>query len=214
MFDGRFDLDESTRERLRDLRRSRSRLLQNPLSVVGFMMILIVILTAVFAPVLAPYPEDAGDTLRFEQANEPPSLEHPMGTDTEGRDILSRVIFGARISLLMGLVVLGIAISIGVPLGLIAGYLGGWVNILVMRTTDIFLAIPPILLALAVAAVLTANLWNAMIAIAFGWWTWRVSYRGRSSRSKRKNSWKQANHLAQAGSGSHSKRSFPISWPP
>lgn len=172
MLDKQSELDESVRQRLRDLKKAQRRLFQNPLSVVGLILILIVILTAVFAPQLAPYPEDSGDTIHFDQTGQPPSLEHPMGTDAVGRDVLSRVMFGARISLLMGLTVVSIAIAIGVPLGLLAGYLGGWVNTIVMRVTDIFLAIPPILLALAITSVLAANLWNAMIAIAFGWWTW------------------------------------------
>jgi peptide/nickel transport system permease protein len=166
------DLSESVRQRLRDLNKGRRRLLQNPLSLIGLLIILTVIFAGVFAPFIAPYPADAGDNINFQETKQPPSLDHPMGTDAAGRDVLTRVIFGARISLLMGLVVVSIAVAIGVPLGLIAGYLGGWVNTLVMRVTDIFLAIPPILLALAITAVLSANLWNAMIAIAFGWWTW------------------------------------------
>ncbi|WP_435181300.1 ABC transporter permease [Halorussus sp. AFM4] len=165
-------IDESARQRLRDVRKKGRRFLQNPLSAVGLLIVLTVILTAIFAPVIAPYPADTGDTLHFDQTNEAPSIEHPMGTDTVGRDVLTRVMYGARISLLMGLVVVSIAVAIGVPLGLVAGYLGGWVNTVIMRVTDIFLAIPPVLLALSITAVLTANLWNAMIAIAFGWWTW------------------------------------------
>lgn len=170
--DDQFDISESTKERLRDLERNRRRLFGNTLSVVGFLMILIVVLVAILAPIIAPYPEHAGNISIFVQALQPPSLDHPMGTDAVGRDVLTRVIYGARLSLLMGIVVLTIAIGIGVPLGLIAGYMGGWVNAVIMRTTDIFLAIPPILLALAVAATLSSNLWTAMVAIAFGWWTW------------------------------------------
>ncbi len=170
--DERFDMSESTKERLRDLHRNRRRLFQNPLSVVGLLMIAIVVLTAILAPIIAPYPEHAGNISNFENALQPPSLAHPMGTDAAGRDVLTRVLFGARLSLMMGVVVLSISITIGVSLGLIAGYAGGVVNGVIMRITDIFLAIPPVLLALAVAAVLTPNLWNAMIAIAFGWWTW------------------------------------------
>lgn len=170
--DERFDLSESTKERLRDFERNRRRLFQNPLSVVGLLMIITTIVIAILAPIIAPHPEHAGNVANFGNALQPPSLSHPMGTDAVGRDVLTRVIFGARLSLLMGIVVLSISIGIGVPLGLIAGYMGGRVNAVIMRTTDIFLAIPPVLLALAVAAVLTPNLWNAMIAIAFGWWTW------------------------------------------
>jgi len=170
--DDHFDISESTKERLRNLERNRRRLFGNTLSVVGFLMILTVVLVAILAPIIAPYPEHAGNITEFGQTLQPPSLDHPMGTDAVGRDVLTRVIYGARLSLLMGIVVLTIAIGIGVPLGLIAGYMGGRVNSVIMRTTDIFLAIPPVLLALAVAAALSSNLWTAMVAIAFGWWTW------------------------------------------
>jgi peptide/nickel transport system permease protein len=162
-------VDGRRRERLR---RAWLRLTSSSLSLVGLVVVAVVILSAVFAPTIAPYPEDAGDSLNFDRQSQSPSLDHPMGTDTLGRDILSRVLFGARISVMMGFVVLSIAIGIGVPLGLIAGYLGGWPNVLVMRTTDVFLSIPPILLALVVTAALEPNLWNAMIAIAFAWWPW------------------------------------------
>lgn len=165
--------DEATSaDRLDRYRRLRRRFLSNSLSLVGLVIVFIVVVSAIFAPVLAPFPEDAGNTLNFDRQSQPPSLDHPMGTDTLGRDIFSRVLFGARISMMMGFLVLAIAIGVGVPLGLIAGYLGGWVNVLIMRVTDVFLSIPPILLALAVTAALQPNLWNAMIAVAFAWWPW------------------------------------------
>jgi peptide/nickel transport system permease protein len=145
---------------------------QNKLSVIGLLMILTLVFAAIFAPYIAPYPEDAGPGVNYDQASQPPSLEHPMGTDTTGRDIFSRVLFGARLSLLMGIVVLSIAISIGVTLGLVAGYLGGKTNTVIMRTTDVFLAIPPTLLAMTVVAATGASLINVMIAIAFSWWSW------------------------------------------
>lgn len=164
--------DLARRERIERLKRAGSRFSQSILSIAGFLVVLVVVLCAVFAPMIAPYPEDATGAINFDQQSQPPSLEHPMGTDTVGRDIFSRVLFGARISLLMGVVVLSIAIGVGVPLGLAAGYLGGRVNALIMRVTDIFLAIPPTLLALAVVAATKPTLWNAMIAIAFSWWPW------------------------------------------
>lgn len=168
-----FDSDDTARqERIQQLKRGIRSFTQNKLSIVGFLMILTLVFAAVFAPYIAPYPGDAGAGVHFDRASEPPSLDHPMGTDTTGRDILSRILFGARLSLMMGAVVLSIAISIGVTLGLIAGYLGGRTNTVIMRITDIFLAIPPTLLAMAVVAATGASLFNVMIAIAFSWWSW------------------------------------------
>jgi peptide/nickel transport system permease protein len=157
--------------RWEDLRRTLHRMRRSTLSLVGLGTIVGLILMAIFAPYLAPFPEDV-DSVHFERMLQPPSREHPFGTDEVGRDVLSRVIFGARISLSIGLAVLAIALTIGVPLGLIAGYVGGGVGTTIMRITDIFLAIPPVVLAMAVAAVLTPTLQNAIIAIAFGWWPW------------------------------------------
>jgi peptide/nickel transport system permease protein len=168
-----FDSNDTARqERIQQIRRGIRSFTRNKLSVVGLLMILTLIFAAVFAPYLAPYPGDAGPGVHFDRASESPSLDHPMGTDTTGRDIFSRVLFGARLSLLMGIIVLSIAISIGVTLGLVAGYLGGKTNTVIMRTTDVFLAIPPTLLAMAVVAATGASLFNVMVAIAFSWWSW------------------------------------------
>lgn len=160
------------RERIKQLKRTAQSFTQNRLSVVGLLMILTLVFAAIFAPFIAPHPGDAGSGVNFDQASQPPSVDHPMGTDTTGRDIFSRVLFGSRISLMMGAIVLSIAISLGVTLGLVAGYLGGRVNSVIMRTTDIFLAIPPTLLAMAVVAATGASLFNVMVAIAFSWWSW------------------------------------------
>lgn len=164
------------RERLADLDRVAYRFRQNRMSLLGLALILALALVAVFAPVVAPYPADAGyqdqSAVHFDQKFEPPSLEHPFGTDQVGRDILSRVIFGTRISLKLGFVVLAFAIGVGVPVGLVAGYLGGGVSMVLMRVTDVFLSIPPLVLALGVSVALEATLTNAMIAIAVVWWPW------------------------------------------
>jgi len=143
----------------------------NKLTVVGALMIFTIVFFAIFAPYVAPYP-DARASVDFSQQYEPPSFEHPMGTDGEGRDILSRIIFGSSTALTIGLVVVSISIVIGGTVGLLAGYFGGTVQTVLMRTTDVFLAIPPILLALMFAAVVQPNLMNTMIAISLGWWTW------------------------------------------
>ena len=163
--------DPAWKARYERWRRAWARFTKNWLTVIGTVMVLIVVFSAVFAPYVAPYPQDV-NSVHFDQASEPPSLEHPMGTDTSGRDILSRVIFGARISLQLSIVVVSIAVAIGTTVGIVAGYSGGLVRTVLMRITDIFLAIPPIVLALAITAALQPSLQNAMIAIAFGWWTW------------------------------------------
>lgn len=148
------------------------KLRKSTLSMVGLTIVSVIVLSAIFAPWIAPYPEDAGSVVKFDQAHLAPSMTHLMGTDEIGRDIFSRILFGARVSLTLGFTVMLIAMVIGVPLGLIAGFWGGKVNAFIMRITDIFLAIPSLVLALAVAAIMEPNLTNTMIAVAFGWWPW------------------------------------------
>jgi peptide/nickel transport system permease protein len=143
------------------------------LSTIGGTTVVVVVLLAIFAPFVAPYPEHAKPFTDFANASRPPSWEHLFGTDEIGRDILSRVIFGFRFSLSMGIVVLAIVVPVGVLLGLIAGYYQGtWIDTTVMRITDIFLAVPPLILALAIASVLEPNLFHSMIAITLMWWPW------------------------------------------
>jgi peptide/nickel transport system permease protein len=146
---------------------------QNPLSVAGLVIVILVVFCAVFASWVAPYPEHAGPYVNYNEANHPPSLSHPFGTDVFGRDVLSRVIFAFRSSLLMGVVVLAMVVPVGVTLGLLAGYFKeSWIDILIMRITDIFLSVPPLILALAITSVLKPNLTNAMIAVSVMWWPW------------------------------------------
>lgn len=146
---------------------------RNRLSIIGLVIVLVIIVSAVFAPWIAPYPKEAGPFVDFDNAEQPPSLQHLCGTDDMGRDILSRIIFAFRDALIMAIVVLALAVPLGVLLGLIAGYFqGGWIDTIIMRVTDIFLAVPPLILALAVAAVLKPNLMNTMIAVTVMWWPW------------------------------------------
>jgi peptide/nickel transport system permease protein len=140
--------------------------------VVGLVLVIAIALAALFAPFITPEPKAAGSFIDFVHASQPPSLHYLFGTDTIGRDILTRVVFGYRVSLLLGVVVLSLAVPVGVVLGLLAGYLGGFVDTLIMRITDVFLAIPPLILALAIMGFLQPNLVNAMAAVAIMWWPW------------------------------------------
>ena len=155
------------------------RFTRNPGAMIGGFIVISVIGAAVFAPFLAPSPESAGAFVDFRNRHGPPSWDHWMGTDNVGRDILSRVLYGYRVSLGLVVGVLGVAVPLGVVLGLLAGYFGGWTETVIMRFTDVMLALPPLAMALAITAVLSPNLVNAMIAITLLWWTWhtRLIYR-------------------------------------
>jgi peptide/nickel transport system permease protein len=142
------------------------------LAVASLVVIVAFILGAVFAPWLAPYPEQGMGVPNISEKFEPPSRDHLLGTDYLGRDVLSRILYGGRSSLTIGFLVVFVAAFIGIPLGAIAGYYGGWIDDALMRVTDIFLAFPPLLLAIAIAAALGPSFRNAMIAIAITWWPW------------------------------------------
>jgi peptide/nickel transport system permease protein len=152
--------------------RLRAALRRNPLLTAGAALSLLVVVVAVLAPVLAPHPADAGSATHPAATLLPPSSQHLFGTDQLGRDVLSRVIYGTRISPLIAALVLLSACVIGIPLGVVAGYFGGFVDDVIMRITDVFLAFPALLLALAFAAVLAPSVGNTTIAIAITWWPW------------------------------------------
>jgi peptide/nickel transport system permease protein len=142
--------------------RAVRRLLRRRGAMVGLAVVVFFVLIAVLAPLAAPY-----DPLKTDWAavRKPPSMKHLFGTDEIGRDVLSRIIFGARASLLAGVVSVCISLALGVPIGLLSGYVGRWVDGLLMRITDAMLACPFLILAIALAAFLGPNLTNAMIAI-------------------------------------------------
>ena len=147
--------------------RARAPILRNPLNVVALALIALFALCALFAPLLAPYDpllQDLGTRLR------PPSAEHWLGTDSLGRDIASRILYGARISLIIGVVVVTAAGIVGTAIGLVAGYAGGLVDEALMRLTEVFLAFPALILAMAIAGALGPSLTNAIIAIAAVTW--------------------------------------------
>ena len=149
-----------SRDALRRLRRS-------PTAIVGAVLVLLFVFIAVFAPLLAPYSPTTVDLTDVRPGSFPgPSKEHPLGLDQLGRDELSRIIYGARYSLVIGIVSLTMGAVAGLSLGLVAGAFGGWVDSLVMRIVDIMLSIPGLLLAIGVAALLGRSLTSVMIAIA------------------------------------------------
>ncbi|MCP1834726.1 peptide/nickel transport system permease protein [Bradyrhizobium sp. USDA 4518] len=143
-------------------RRAWRRLIRRKGAVLGLTVIALFILLAVFAPLIVPYDPVATSWSLVRKA---PSAQHWLGTDELGRDVFARVVFGARASLLAGVISVGIALAVGVPLGLVAGYRGGFIDALISRITDAMLACPFLILAIALAAFLGPSLSNAMIAI-------------------------------------------------
>lgn len=143
----------------------------DPLTVLGGGVLLIVVL-ALLAPWIAPYPADGGAATHPAEALRAPGPAHWFGTDQVGRDVLTRVLYGARTSLWIAVAVLSASAVLGVLLGLVAGYAGGPVRDVIMRITDVFLAFPALLLAVALAAVLRPGVTGAIIAIAVTWWPW------------------------------------------
>ncbi len=141
--------------------------LNNPLSKAGFIIIVVVFLLAMLAPLIAPYDPD---DINVKVILIAPTWQHWMGTDGLGRDVLSRMLFGGRISLLVGLVAVGISTVIGIILGAIAGYYRGWVDTVIMRLVDVMLSIPSFFLILAVIAFLTPSIINVMIVIGLTSW--------------------------------------------
>jgi len=150
--------------------RAIRRFRQSPLSLVGLVIVVFLVLVATVGPFLVPYPDDASGAVHISDKLLPPSADHWFGTDHVGRDILSRLVIGARVSLLAGVTVIIMAVAIGTLLGAIAGYFGGWIETVIMRITDVFLTIPDLILAMAFAAALGPGLVNVMIAVSLVWW--------------------------------------------
>lgn len=142
------------------------------LALAGLAILALLLIVAVFAPWLAPYPEQGYGSANPEALTMAPSATNWFGTDALGRDVLSRVIIGSRASVLVPFAVVILAIAIGAPLGAIAGFGGGWIDRLIMRTTDLFLAFPSLLLAIAITAAIGRGLLNAALALVISWWPW------------------------------------------
>jgi len=143
------------------------RVLNNRLSAVGAAIVSVLFVVAVLAPVVAPYDAAALDSRHVLEA---PSLKHPLGTDELGRDVMSRMVYGARVSLLVGFVSAGIACAVGALLGAVSGYFGSIVDVVIMRLVDVMLCFPSFFLILAVIAYLDASIWNIMVVIGVTSW--------------------------------------------
>lgn len=145
---------------------------RDKIAVISFIFIVFMVAVAVLAPWIAPYPNEGRGEPNIVNRLKAPSSEHLFGTGSLGRDVFSRVIYGTRVGMTAAFAIVGIAAIIGTILGGLAGYFGGWVDELIMRVTDIFLAFPPLLLAMMVAVVMDPSLMNAIIAITLVWWPW------------------------------------------
>lgn len=142
------------------------------LALFGTILIIIVLFTAAVGQWIAPFPEEGLGVTNVPNRNLPPNPVNWLGTDQLGRDVLSRILVGARPAISIALGVVALACLIGIPLGAIAGYRGGWLDNLLMRITEIFQAFPPLLLAMIMVALLGPSLQNAGIALAISWWPW------------------------------------------
>lgn len=163
-------LTESANQRT--ARHVLSVILRDPLSLTGTLIIILVLFMAIFAEQVAPYPEEGKGKTNAPNTLMAPSADHLFGTDKLGRDILSRIIMGSRLALIVPIGVVLFAVLLGAPLGALAGYKGGWVDEVIMRVTDLFLAFPSLLLAMAIASALGRGLDKAAIALVISWWPW------------------------------------------
>jgi peptide/nickel transport system permease protein len=159
-------------ENTRTLRHVLTVILRDPLSLASTLVIILFILMAIFAMQVAPYPDEGAGKTHAANTLLAPSAEHWFGTDKLGRDILSRIIVGARPALIIPIGVVLFAVLLGAPLGALAGYKGGWLDEVIMRITDLFLAFPSLLLAMAIASALGRGLDKAAIALIISWWPW------------------------------------------
>jgi peptide/nickel transport system permease protein len=154
-----------------------ARLARDRSALIGLLLIALLVLAALLAPVLSTHPDDVFE-LHPSQRLQAPSGTHWLGTDRMGADVYSRLLFGARITILIGLIAVGASLLIGVPIGLVAGYYHGWASDALMRVSDIFLAVPQVVLAIAIAQTLGPSLPNVILALSVTYWPWfaRVVY--------------------------------------
>lgn len=159
-----------TKNRYKSLKTFLKLLFTNKLTGFAFIVIVALVIIAIFAPIIAPYPEQGLGKVNLSEVFQSPNSNHLFGTDELGRDILSRLVYGARISLSISVITIIIALVIAIPLGLVSGYYGGFIDELIMRITDVFLSFPPLLIAIVITSFLGPSLKNAVIAIAIAWW--------------------------------------------
>lgn len=145
------------------------KLIEDRVALIGLTIIVLLVLTAIFAPILSTHPEDVAE---FHPADRllGPSADHFFGTDRMGSDVFSRILFGARITISIAVIAIGASVLIGVPIGLVAGYYRGWPSDMLMRVSDVFLAVPQIVLAIAIAQTLGPSIENVILALSATYW--------------------------------------------
>lgn len=146
-----------------------NRFKKNKMAVAGLIIVTVLVIVALFAPYIAPY---SYDEVNYDESLKPPSPQHILGTDILGRDIFSRIVYGSRVSLEVGIIAVAISVLIGVTLGLISGYFGGWVDVIIMRLVDITYSFPFLLFAIAIMTILGPGMINVFIAIGIINWAW------------------------------------------
>ena len=143
---------------------------RNGSAMLGLALVLFFFLIAAIGPWIVPFPEDAAGAVHMDLKLMPPDSVHWFGTDEVGNDVYTRVVIGTRLTLQIACIITGIAMLIGIPLGIFAGFMGGWVQEVIMRITDIFLSIPGLILAVAIVGALGPGITNAMLALSLVWW--------------------------------------------
>jgi peptide/nickel transport system permease protein len=165
---------ESWRERhagsLRQMRLYWHTYQRNFSAMVGLVIVAVFLLLALIGPWIVPYPGDATGAVHMADKLLSPSVAHLFGTDEVGNDIFTRVVIGTRLSLEIASIITGVAVAIGVPIGILAGYSDGWAREIIMRVTDVFLSVPGLVLAIAIVAALGIGIINAVIALSLVWW--------------------------------------------
>lgn len=169
------------------------------LAFTGLVIIFVLLLAALFAPVLAPYPDD---TFQIHPADrlKPPSAEHLLGTDSMGRDILSRLLFGTRVTLVIAVIAVGASLLVGVPLGLVAGYFENLFSEGIMRVADIFLSIPQVILAIFLAQSFRPSIKSVILALSITYWPWFTRIVYAETRALKKRAFLEATEAVGAGS--------------